>query len=66
MAARREVPDVVVADVRWYLDGRSGRDAYEAGHVQPLIGQRFPLERAGDAQRALESRATIGSTLLTL
>lgn len=30
--------DVVVADVRWYLDGRSGREAYEAGH---LPGARF-------------------------
>jgi thiosulfate/3-mercaptopyruvate sulfurtransferase len=30
--------EVVVADVRWYLDGRSGRDAYEAGH---LPGARF-------------------------
>ena len=25
--------DVYVADVRWYLDGRSGRAAYQAGHV---------------------------------
>ena len=25
--------DVVIADVRWYLDGRSGREAYEAGHI---------------------------------
>ncbi len=38
--------------------------AYEAGQVQPQIGQRFPLERAADAHRALEARATIGSTLL--
>lgn len=30
-------PDVVVADVRWYLDGRSGRDAYEAGHVPGAV-----------------------------
>lgn len=30
--------DVVVVDVRWYLDGRSGRAAYEAGHVP---GARF-------------------------
>ena len=29
---------VVVADVRWYLDGRSGRDAYDQGH---LPGARF-------------------------
>jgi thiosulfate/3-mercaptopyruvate sulfurtransferase len=25
--------DLVVADVRWYLDGRSGRAAYESGHL---------------------------------
>lgn len=25
--------DVVVVDVRWYLDGRSGREAYDRGHL---------------------------------
>ena len=25
--------DVAVLDCRWYLDGRSGRAAYEAGHI---------------------------------
>ena len=30
--------DVVVCDVRWYLDGRSGRAAFEAGHIP---GARF-------------------------
>ena len=30
-------PDIVVADVRWYLDGRSGRDAYDAGHVPGAV-----------------------------
>jgi len=29
--------EVVVADVRWYLDGRSGRDAYESGHIPTAI-----------------------------
>ena len=29
--------DVVVADVRWYLDGRSGRGAYEAGHIPGAV-----------------------------
>jgi len=28
---------VVVADVRWYLDGRSGRDAYDAGHLPGAV-----------------------------
>src|SRR5262245_23223615 len=31
------VRDVVVADVRWYLDGRDGRAAYEAGHVPGAV-----------------------------
>lgn len=33
---RRDAP-VVVADVRWYLDGRSGRAAFEAGHVPGAV-----------------------------
>ncbi|MGR6322785.1 zinc-binding dehydrogenase [Micromonospora soli] len=37
-----------------------------AGRLRPLIGQRFPLERAADAHAALQSRATIGKTLLDL
>ncbi|NES16384.1 MULTISPECIES: zinc-binding dehydrogenase [Micromonospora] len=37
-----------------------------AGRLRPLIGQRFPLERAADAHAAMESRATVGKTLLDL
>jgi thiosulfate/3-mercaptopyruvate sulfurtransferase len=42
---------VVLADVRWYLDGRSGREAYEFGHIP---GARFvDLDRwlSGQASR---------------
>lgn len=35
-----------------------------AHRLRPLIGQRFPLEKAADAHAAIESRATIGKTLL--
>ncbi|MFJ1702690.1 zinc-binding dehydrogenase [Kitasatospora sp. NPDC088346] len=35
-----------------------------AGRLRPLIGQRFPLARAADAHAAIESRATLGKTLL--
>jgi len=35
-----------------------------AGRLRPVIGQRFPLERAADAHAAVESRATVGKTLL--
>ncbi|HVV91135.1 MAG TPA: sulfurtransferase [Solirubrobacterales bacterium] len=29
--------EVVLADCRWYLDGRSGRDAYEGGHIPGAV-----------------------------
>lgn len=29
--------EVVVADVRWYLDGRSGRNAYAQGHIPGAV-----------------------------
>lgn len=34
------------------------------GALTPVIGLRLPLERAADAHRAIENRATIGKTLL--
>ena len=34
--------------------------------LTPIIGQRFPLERAADAHAAMEARATIGKTLLQI
>lgn len=30
-------PDAVIADVRWYLDGRDGREAFEAAHIPGAI-----------------------------
>ena len=39
-------------------------DAALAGKIRPAINQRFPLERAADAHRALESRETTGATIL--
>ncbi len=33
----QHLDDVVVADVRWYLDGRSGRDAYDSGHIPGAV-----------------------------
>ncbi|MCW2878125.1 MAG: NADPH:quinone reductase [Sphaerisporangium sp.] len=35
-----------------------------AGRLRPVIGQTFPLERAGDAHAAIEARTTLGKTLL--
>lgn len=36
-ALRAEGRHVVLADVRWYLDGRDGRAAYEAGHLPGAV-----------------------------
>jgi NADPH2:quinone reductase len=36
------------------------------GHIHPIIGQEFALSQAADAHAAIESRATIGKTLLTV
>ena len=34
--------------------------------VRPLVGARFPLERAGDALRLLDGRGATGKVVLTL
>jgi thiosulfate/3-mercaptopyruvate sulfurtransferase len=41
--------EVVLADVRWYSDGRSGREAYEAGHLPGAIFIDLDTQLAGDA-----------------
>jgi NADPH2:quinone reductase len=37
-----------------------------AGRLRPVVGQTFALDRAGDAHAAIQSRATIGKTLLVV
>lgn len=39
-------------------------EAAATGRLVPLIGQAFPLARAAEAHAALESRATMGKTVL--
>ncbi|MHB8189225.1 MAG: sulfurtransferase [Ferrimicrobium sp.] len=33
LAEHSNNPEVVIADMRWYLDGRPGRSAYDNGHI---------------------------------
>ena len=44
--------EVRVVDVRWYLDGRSGREAYEAGHVPGAVWLDIDTELSGPASAA--------------
>jgi NADPH2:quinone reductase len=37
-----------------------------AGRLRPVIGQEFELARASAAHAAIEARATVGKTLLTV
>ncbi|GAA4704430.1 zinc-binding dehydrogenase [Phytohabitans rumicis] len=65
-AADRKVtllrPRPTPEDLRAWVKGALAEAA--AGRLHPVIGQRFPLERAADAHAAIESRATVGKTLL--
>jgi thiosulfate/3-mercaptopyruvate sulfurtransferase len=49
IVAPEDVPGgVVLADVRWYLDGRSGREAYDAGHLPGAVHVDLDAWLAGD------------------
>lgn len=48
--------EVVVADCRWYLDGRSGRAAYEGGHVPGAVFVDLDTALAGHADPAAAGR----------
>jgi NADPH:quinone reductase len=42
--------------IRWHAEG----------HVAPVIGARYPLERGAEALRAIEARRAVGNLVLTL
>jgi thiosulfate/3-mercaptopyruvate sulfurtransferase len=66
---RAHLAEMVLADCRWYTDGRSGRDAYAAGHIpgavfvdldtaltrheDPALGGRHPLADPEDFAAAM-------------
>ena len=45
---------------------RTALELAAAGHLRPVIGQSYPLERAADAHAAMESRRALGKTLLVV
>jgi thiosulfate/3-mercaptopyruvate sulfurtransferase len=49
-------PEAVLADVRWYLDGRDGLAAFEAKHVAGAVWVDLDRQLAGHDQPATEGR----------
>jgi thiosulfate/3-mercaptopyruvate sulfurtransferase len=49
-------PEAVLADVRWYLDGRDGRAAYESGHLPGAVWVDLDHQLAGHGLAATEGR----------
>lgn len=48
--------DVVLVDVRWYLDGRDGRAAYVAGHLPGAVWADLDTQLAAHGVAATEGR----------
>src|SRR4051794_17688996 len=46
---RGQGPGVVLADVRWYVDGRSGRAEYDRGHLPGAVFVDLDRWLSGDA-----------------
>jgi thiosulfate/3-mercaptopyruvate sulfurtransferase len=49
-------PAAVLADVRWYLDGRDGRAAFESGHIADAVWVDLDDHLAGSGQPDTEGR----------
>jgi NADPH2:quinone reductase len=46
--------------------GRAVTELVAAGSVRPVVGERFPLERAADALRLIDGRGALGKVVLEL
>jgi NADPH2:quinone reductase len=44
--------------------GRALDDLIAAGHIDPIVGQRFPIDAAADALRTIDGRAALGKVVL--
>jgi thiosulfate/3-mercaptopyruvate sulfurtransferase len=57
---REHAAEVVLADCRWYLDGRSGRDAYDGGHIPGAVFVDLDTALTRHADPAAEGRHPLG------
>ena len=55
-------PSATPVELRTYTESALAEAAQ--GRLRPVIGQRFPLGEAAAAHAAIQSRATVGKTLL--
>jgi len=53
--------EVILADVRWYLDGRSGRAAFEAGHLEGAVFVDLDIDLSDKSQPATAGRHPLPS-----
>ncbi|HEX6524031.1 MAG TPA: zinc-binding dehydrogenase [Streptosporangiaceae bacterium] len=56
--------DVQLDDAAWSRYTRAGLDLLAQGQVSPVVGQRIPLERAGEAHATIAARRVIGKSVL--
>jgi NADPH2:quinone reductase len=61
---RPTLADYVATPEQLAISAKKLFDRIAKGILKPHIGQTFRLEEAAEAHRALESRATTGSTIL--
>lgn len=50
LSSNLDRPDLVVADVRWYIDGRSGEAAYDAGHIPGAVFVNLDADLSGSPE----------------
>jgi NADPH:quinone reductase len=60
------LPNLLQADIDWAAAGRRALEEAAAGSLEVVVGQQFPLDDAAAAHAAIESRAAVGRTILTV
>jgi NADPH2:quinone reductase len=60
-------PEYSRIDPKMPLDVAAGlAKMYDDGYIDPVVGSRYPLERAPDALREIESRRATGKVVLII